>query len=433
MCDRDKKANKGKKHIFCSFQLHFANPIIARYFILISRAIRCKTRKQLLRPLAGSTFAQNFTPPPKAVKMSTTPRRTTLQDLPIELVESLLVVQPPATVCAVACTSRALSSAVNSPYLWRSVARRTLRVEATTAAELRAHADHLVCAWWAAAGALVHGVPVHFRRRFTAVRARGAATLVRVRASSDDAAFAMGCADDLAGAHAPPPALEMDFAFASNSAFPVDGMVARIVGAPVPAATQPRSPPVSPTRSPRTSPPSSPRFGMRSRTLAAPRLPRASALRAAGARRRAEASASAGDAVYANARILLNGELIATHHLNKLCTFSWIDVKLPANLLRIKPQMNTLTVEYDAGASNAAYWLMSVRLVPAMLPMPEKPSAEENVPLRHVKLSSHDAMHALGSFGDLDSFVHKKNTLTIRTSSRRNHAYSPFQRLNLGC
>lgn len=371
------------------------------------------------RPSSNARYHQpartRSTYTPTAAKMSTMARRTTLHDIPSELLESLLVVQPPATLCAVASTSRLLRAAAADPGLWRTVARRTLSVDAANVQELRAAADQLVCAWSARAGALVHGVPVHFRKRFTAVRERGATSLVRIRSARDDAALAMGTSDD----HGPAPALEMDFALHKNGPLPVDGFVARIVAAPVPAT---RSPPASPTRSPRISPPSTPRL--------VPRFPRPSELRSAGERRRklAAADANTGDAVSANAHVLLNGEEIGTHHLAELCVFGWTDIHLPARLLRKKPQMNTLAVEYVAENSNAAYWLKSVRIVPTVLPMQDSPPKEENVPLRHVRLPNHDASFH-GAFGDHDSHVHKNSSI----SRRHSVAYSRFERLNLGC
>lgn len=321
-----------------------------------------------------------------------------LHDLPTEVLESILVVQPPATVCAVACASRALRDAV-SPVVWRSNTVRTLRVPADSAAETRSRANSLVCAWWAASGALVRGVPVHFRRGFVGVRQRGAASLVRIRSASEDAALVLGAPDDAHGSHSPKPSLEMDFALNEAGPFPVDGMMVRVVGAPVPHS--PPSPPSSPlARSPSSrpilpwaplarSPPGSPTFG-----VGGPRLPRASQLRAEGARQRdVISSISSDDEASATVRVVINGTEIGTHTVSEQCAFKHVDLFIPSSLLRCKPKMNTILVEYIEAESTASYWLKEVRVVPKILPLANF-EVVENIPLRHVGRSSHGMDHA---------------------------------------
>ena len=317
-------------------------------------------------------------------------RRTTrLSDLPPELLEALAVVQPPSTLCAL--TIALPHARLDNEAIWSRVCERTLGAskpvpDATAALAL---ARSLTCNWHAASGALVRGVPVHFRRGFIAVRERGSTTLTRIRSSSDASALVMGGPDDGHGAHSPPPALECDFALSPTGPFPVDGMTVRVTGAPVPAQPSARSPPPSPlARSPTARSP--PIWTPLARAHFPPRLPSASALRAEGQRQRDALAAEAVDDVCATFRVLLNGTAVATRSVDELCAFKSFEIALPARLLRRKPQMNTLCVEYVSGSSTAALWLREVHMVAAVLPLNDAPRFE-NVPLRHVGRSVHEA------------------------------------------
>lgn len=329
--------------------------------------------------------------------MSTIARCTTLQDLPPEVLESVLVVQPPAELCLLACTNKTISNCINS-RVWSAVARRHLKAQAKSVDEARDAADRLICTWWAAAGALVRDVPVHFRRSFVAVRAR-AGSLVRIRSSDDAAAFVMS--DTLL--YGPPPALEMDFVFGTEGPFPVDGMVARIVAAAVP-------------REPARSPPNSPsRFSPRSiNSMCCMNL---------------------GQDVVATARVLLNGIVLAEITLTDVCTFSTTDVTIPAALLHTKPRVNTLAVEYCTENSTAACWLKTVRLVPSVLPLSPVDNEPETVPLRHAGISSHRGIpHAMNA---PNKFKHQPELGTSRSQMPKfvphnQFAYSPTRRLNMG-
>lgn len=324
--------------------------------------------------------------------MSTPARRTTLRDLPHEVLESLLAVQPPETICAAAQACRDLRNAA-TPAVWRKASTKMLRTPVASAKEARAQAETLVFGWRAAAGALVRGVPVHFRHGFRAVRPRGGA-LVRVRAAEDDAVFAMGTTLR----HAPPPALELDFLLAADAPFPEQGLVARVVAAPVPrrdgfptGSTPPGSPPASPPVSP-------PPAGM---------------------------AAPGNDEAKAAVRLVLNGVHVATHTADGMCRFDMDDFELPANLLRAN---NTLAVEFDGPASDAEYWLKAVRVVPKGLPFaPEEPI--EDVPLRHVRLAP---VRSQGYGGLVDRCGVPGGSFKIGSPPRNRFAYSYFQRLNLG-
>jgi len=154
-----------------------------------------------------------------------------LHDLPRDLLESLLVVQPATTVVAVSAASKHLRAVASSPTIWRTVARRefghTISDVPDSSSAFGAVAKSLECGWWAASGTLVRGLPVHFRKRFVAVRERGTTSLVRIRRDEDHAALVMGMQEG-SNVHSAPPALEMDFAFDhrdKKQPFPVNGMV----------------------------------------------------------------------------------------------------------------------------------------------------------------------------------------------------------------
>ena len=104
-------------------------------------------------------------------------------------------------------------------------------------------------------------------------------------------------------------------------------------------------------------------------------------------------STSVEDEVKATVRVVLNGTEVGRHTVSEQCAFKHVDLEIPATLLRCKPKMNTISVEYVEADSNASYWLKGVRVVPKVLPL-GAPEVIENIPLRHVGRYSDGTEHS---------------------------------------
>ena len=271
--------------------------------------------------------------------MGTTPRGTSaaLPHLPHDVLLHILDRMTPAqtTLFSQLCTTTAAAAA--DPAIWASLARRHLGIapaqHALSAATLSSLAASLVSRWWLATGAFVPGVPVHFRKGFTEVHARGGVER-DVADGSSVAAYVFGGRHRDAAVPVAVPAVTMHFFLDAAGPFPMEGMLLRLVHVSEPA---PHDPPAFPSAFPPPAPP-------------AP-----------------DARACAPDV--ARVRIVVNGSTLLACAVPAGDRLHVLDVHVPPELLLTKPRLNTVAVEYDR-ASRAAYWLKSVDVVPCILPLP---------------------------------------------------------------
>lgn len=284
----------------------------------------------------------------------------TLTSLPHDVLLHLLDQLSPAQIAAYSQLSRATAASASDPYIWASVARRHLGIAPSHISSLSAPAvsrlaTALSCRWWLATGTFVQGVPVHFRKGFTEVRARGGIE-VPVAPERSDTCYVFGGRHKDAVVPVAVPSVSFDFSLDPAGPFPMDGMRIRLVHASEPVVEDPADLSSEVSSESLTD----------SLLSSAPEM--AGLSLGPGFYEGSEHDAVSPQSDRARIRVKLNNTTVIESTAPDPDVFSVLDVCIGPELLQTKPRMNTLIVEYDR-TSTAAYWLKEVSLKPAILPV----------------------------------------------------------------
>lgn len=287
-------------------------------------------------------------------------RAPTLATLPQDVTVQILERMAPRDIARYGTLCRSTAASAADPLVWAAAARRCLGVARhdLTPAAVRALAAMLVCRWSVATGLLVPGVAVHFRKGFSDIRARGGVE-VPVEEGGALCCYVVGDERRDHVVRVPVPRVEMDFSLVAAGPFPMAGMVLRVVhGSEAVSAADARH---------RAS------VGAQQRAAEHPTLtpqhldlgpPHFATMHSAGGERDVHMGPTE-----ARVSIKLNNITVVDKCAPEGFVFSTLDVPLPPDILRTKPRMNTLVIEYHR-SSTAPYWLKEVQIVPAILPLP---------------------------------------------------------------
>lgn len=251
----------------------------------------------------------------------------TLLSLPQDIHLSILHRLSPTQLALFSQLSQAAYSLASTPSLWSSLALRHFAhtPRHLTPACVSTLARSLIHRWWLVSGAFVPDVPVHFRKGFAEIRARGGVD--RIVGKRGRSAYVIGGKYQQEAVPAMFPGIGMDFYLNVQGPFPMDGMNLRILYAVEPVDD--------------TTPPLE-------------GLPKGMKL---------------GEG-WACIKIRLNGQVLDEFRLQPTDTFEILELHLNPDLLRTKPRVNNLDLEVDRNSS-APCWLQEVTIVPAVLPVEE--------------------------------------------------------------
>lgn len=238
-------------------------------------------------------------------------------------------------------------------------------------------------------GAFVPDMAVHFRRGFVEVRTLGG--IIVPFSEGGESAYVFGGRHAQLAVPAHTPSLSMDFFLNPDGPFPMGGLALRIVHVAEQAENY--------------------RNNNHSEYVGLP-------------------SSIQPPSDIARARVKLNETIIEDVCLNAGETFETVQVLIEPHLLRTKPSMNTVTIEYDR-QSSAAYWVREVLIVPTIMPMPKIEKEKMSFSISHDKKRGKNAaenQEGLNSERAVNIFEEEKKRdagPTAPRSSARSREASP--------
>ncbi|PXF43823.1 hypothetical protein BWQ96_06444 [Gracilariopsis chorda] len=326
-----------------------------------------------------------------------------LLHLPRDVALNILRRLSPIELAAFSQLCREASRIADDEQVWRAAAARhlaDLSVRPTSCASFYALAQKLVCRWWLLTGAFVAGMPVHRRRGFIDVHARGGQERL-IHPNSATTCYVMGDPDPTALIW-PTPAVHLSFFLDAKGPFPVDGMRARLIHAienPKPIAhpsaqSDPASTPTSTTSNPISVPPLSiPPLSHITPTASAPSPVSPHSDMAISPPPYLSLNGVPAPVSIAQQRapvrvtIKINNNVILKDFRPEAPHFSVLDVSIPTHLLYSKPRANVLSIELNK-YPNECYWLREVSIMPSILPAPAVDKASLIFPRNEPQVST---------------------------------------------
>lgn len=268
------------------------------------------------------------------------------QDILCQVLDQLL----PSEIAQYAQVNRLSLQITSDPSLWASVARRRLAFipnhdSTLTSTQVYHLAQKLCCQWWLVTGALVPGVPVHRRRGFVNIQARGGCS-IPLDNDKPETCYVFGGKYADRSIPVSKPCLAADFFLDPAGPFPVDGMTIRVVHAVEHVEIDDIS-----TNETITSPNQSQDLG-------------------------SEISSDETDddlpliKQFAKISVKVNNTIVVEDISPQGLDFNVTDIPISSNVLYNRPRVNTVSIEYDR-SSTMGYWLREIHVVPKILPLPQ--------------------------------------------------------------